>query len=332
MDVHCLRSRRRLLRAGASVVLVRSFAALAQQPTRTYRVSTLAFGSPTSSGPLIDAFKQGMQALGYVEGPGITYDMQWGMGDPSRLGILASQIVSRQPDAIFATSDQVVHALQQATDAIPIVSPVLGDVIRQGFAESWARPGKNITGFSNLGADLSPKLLEFLLVIIPRARRIGVLWNPGSPNIVALEGLREASKLAGVDLARIDVTTPSEIERAFASLSDQAINGMIVSGDALFFVNRRTLVENANRFAMPTVFHEPDFAEAGGLLSYGARLAGSFKRCAVYVDKILKGAKPADLPIERWRDVKLVINLGAAKAINVSIPQSLLQRADEVIP
>jgi putative ABC transport system substrate-binding protein len=305
-------------------------AARAQQAAKPARIAYLNFGSPETHGHFLEAFKQGMRALGYVEGKNIVFEIRWAMGKAERLPDLAKELVAFKPDVIAALGGPQARAMQQATTTIPIVIATISDPVGLGLIKSLARPGGNITGLSTLAADHSPKLLELLLAVVPKLSRVAVLMGFDSGR-AQLKNLQTAAQTVGVNVLVIEVQTPAGIENAFERMAKENIRAVIAVPSVLFTFQRRQIAELAIKNWIPLVFTIREFPEAGGLMSYGSNLAEQNRRAAIYVDKILKGATPEDLPVEQATTFELVINLKTAKALGIIVPQSLLIRTDEVI-
>jgi putative ABC transport system substrate-binding protein len=302
------------------------------QATKPVRVAVLAPSSPDAGGHLVDAFTQRLRELGYVEGKNVEYEIRWARGRLDHLPELAQELVALNPDVFFTTTGNSALAVRQATTKIPIVFGISDDPVAVGLAQSLARPGGNATGLSSVASDTSPKLLEFLLAAVPGLSRLAVLSHPSDPTTAAaLKNLRAAAQSSNMDAIAIDASDPAEIESAFARMTREHAGAVFVSNSTVFFFHRRQIADLALRHQVPSVFALREYSEAGGLMSYGRNLAQSCRRGADYVDKILKGARPGDLPIEQATRLELVINLKTAKALGLTIPQSLLLRADEVI-
>jgi ABC-type uncharacterized transport system substrate-binding protein len=287
--------------------------------------------SPTD-GMVLEAFRQGLRELGYVEGQTIVIEYRFAEGRPERLPAFAAELVRLKVNVIVATSSPAPEAAKQATRTIPIVFAVVGDPVAAGLITSVARPGGNITGLSTMGSEVVGKQLELLKEIVPRLSRVAVLQNP--KNVSAPAVLREAEGAArtlGVQLHILHVSTSAEIDAAFAAMRSQLVGGVLVLRDALLREQRTRIAALAAKSRLPAVYGIREAAEAGGLMAYGASVTTMYRHAATYVDKILKGTKPADLPVEQPTKFELVINLKTAKALGLTIPPSLLQRADEVI-
>jgi putative tryptophan/tyrosine transport system substrate-binding protein len=287
-------------------------------------------GSPGPGAPNVAAFRQGLSETGYVEGQNVAIEYRWAEGHYDRLPALAADLVDRRVDVI-ATSGGGALAAKNATSTIPIVS-LVGDPVATGLYASLARPGGNLTGFSMLVAELMPKRLELLCELVPQVGVIALLVNPTNANAERMiSDVQEGGPAKGVQLHVLKAATESEIDAAFASLAQLHIGALLVGADPLFNNRREQLVALASRYAVPAIYEWRESVAAGGLISYGPSLTAAFRQVGIYVGKILKGAKPADLPVQRPTVFELVINLKTAKALGITVPQTLLGRADEVI-
>ena len=318
-------------------VLAAPLAAHAQQPTRVPRIGWLLTGSLESpeTQAILDAFRQGARERGYVDGQNIVIEFRPAEGKIERFPALAADLVRLKVDLIVAGSTAAARAAQRATATMPILAPTMGDPVGDGFVASLARPGGNITGLTFLGPELAPKRLELLKEALPKVSRVVGLWHPGALSEgTAKDMLRQteaAARNLGVRLQLEAVQGPDDLDRAFSTLARKRANAFLMFPSAMFFNERRRVVGLAERHRLPSVYVSKEFAELGGLVSYGASIPDLFRRAASYVDRIVKGAKPADLPIEQPTKFELVINLKTAKALGLAIPQSLLLRADTVI-
>jgi putative tryptophan/tyrosine transport system substrate-binding protein len=325
--------RRRALIAGvAGAVLARPRIGLAQQPA-VPAVGFLNSGSAEPFAFAVTAFRQGLSEAGYVEGQGLTIEYRWADGRYDRLPELATELV-RRPVTVIVASGSTAPALaaKAATSTIPIVFVVGGDPVGVGLVASLSRPGGTVTGITFIASSLTPKLLELLHQLVPGAAAIAVLVNPNYPDIDLQ--LRELQDAAGAIKQKIQIVragTESEIEAAFAGLVQRRTAALLVANDPFFYGRRDRIVALAARHAIPAIYYERQFVAAGGLISYGASLADAFRKGGAYTGRILKGAKPADLPVLQPTNFELVINLKTAKALGLAIPPSLLARADEVI-
>jgi putative ABC transport system substrate-binding protein len=270
--------------------------------------------------------------LGYVEGQNIALEVRWGEGKTDRLSQLAAELVRLKVDVIVTDGDRGTGAAKQATGTIPIVMGSDGDPTGSGFIASLARPGGNITGLTSLITGLSGKRLEVLKETIPGISRIGVIWNPESPPSAA--GFKEAqiaAKALGVQLQSLEMRSPNGFEGTFQAAAKSGTGALTLLSDALMFSHRTRILELARKYRLPTMHTQSLWVEAGGLMSYGTYFPDLFRRAATYVDKILKGAKPADLPVEQPTKFEMIINLKTAKQIGLTIPPNVLARADKVI-
>jgi putative ABC transport system substrate-binding protein len=298
------------------------------------RVGYLSPGSPSE--PFrqrrFEAFRQGLRELGYVEGQNIAIESRWAEGKYDRYPALAADLVRLKVDVIVAVGGRASQVAQQATRTIPIVMSVVIDPLGSGLVASLARPGGNVTGLTIMASDLVGKQLEVLKEVVPKVSRVALLWNPANPG--SAPQLREAEAAAralGVRLQTLEARDPQEIDSAFAAMTRERAGALVVLADAILLNQRRQIAELAAERRLPAVYGPSEHAAAGGLMAYSANLLDLERRAATYVHKILKGAKPADLPIEQPTKFELVINLKTAKALGLTIPQSLLLRADQVI-
>ena len=283
--------------------------------------------------PFLDAaFRQGFRDLGYVEGQNLVIDHRFPQWKYERLPELAAELVRSGVDVIVAASPPAAKAASQATTTIPIVFAVSGDPVAEGFVASLARPGGNITGLATGGPDLVGKQLEMLKAVVPRLSRVAVLQNPDQQGHVrAVPEARDAARALGLEPHVVKARNAPEIDTAFAAMTAQRVGGLLVLRDAVFRAHRDRIVRLAAQKRLPAVYGLREEAEVGGLLAYGANVPDLFRRAATYVDRILTGASPADLPIEQASLFELAVNLRAARALGIVMPQSILARADEVI-
>jgi putative ABC transport system substrate-binding protein len=306
----------------------------AQQQGKIWRVGFLTQRRRPDSidSDFIGAFPRGMRELGYVEGKNLVIEWRFADGKFERLPDLAAELVRLKVDVMVSGSSQAISALQKATTTIPIVMTTSGDPIGSGFVKSLARPGGNITGLSNLTSDLGTKQLELLLSMVPKLSRVAVLVNPVNPSLAAfLKNIPSAAQRVGIAVLPLEARTAQEIENAFPTMTQGNAKAVIVAVDAFFIQQQRPIAELAAKHRLPSVSGNREFAEAGGLMSYGPNFAEQFRRAATYVDKIFKGAKPGDLPVEQSTKFELLINGKTAKALGLTIPQSVLLRADRVL-
>ena len=305
-------------------------AASAQQP-KVWRIGLLAPAPPTPT--MLSAFRDGLRERGYVEGQNLFIDERGSQGSSFEQNPdIAAELVRSKVDVIVAWTTPSVIAARRATSTIPIVMVGVGDPVGMGFVASLARPGGNITGVSNISSDLTSKQVELLIEIVPGMNHVGVVTNLKNPAL-ALQ-LRETEKAIhalGLQFEVVEASVPDEFDRAFARLSADRVKGVVLLADPSLIEYGRRIAKLAQEARLPTVFQRRENVEAGGLLSYGPNLNGQFREVAFYVDKLLKGAKPADLPVQQPTKIELVINLKTAKALGLTVPPTLIARADEVI-
>ena len=323
----------RLIIAVALLVLTVPLAVGAQPGGKVYRVGILGNkASDPAEAHLWQAFRLGLRERGWIEGRNILIEYRWAEGNFARLPELAADLVRLKVDLIVARSSIWVQAAKAATSSIPIVFFVHADPVGMGHVASLARPGGNITGLSEASQDTEAKRLELLRATDPGIKRVAVLWHRDTPsNPPRLKAVEEAARMLRLQLQVIGVGTGAELEGAFASMTRKQAQALLVLSSAFVLAERQQLTELAIRHRLPTMFGQTGPIEAGGLMSYAADSADLYRRGAIYVDKILKGARPADLPVEQPTKFELVINLKTAKALGLTIPPSLQQRADQVI-
>ncbi|HXZ44513.1 MAG TPA: ABC transporter substrate-binding protein [archaeon] len=309
--------------------LVAPLTATAQPPSKVPRVGYL---SPALDTPLLAAFRQGLRDLGWVEGQNIAIEVRSAEGKYDRLPELAAELVRLKVDVIFASTTPAALAAKHATTTIPIVIGFVADPIGSGLVASLAHPGGNITGWTHLGRELRGKYLELLKEAVPGATRIGVLWNPTNPiHGPSMKNVEAAAQVLKVQLHPVGVQDPKEIESAFATLARERVEALTVLPDGMFLAQGDRIISLAARSRLPAMYGITELAKAGGLMGYGVDFPDMYRRGASFVDRILKGAKPADLPVEEPTRFYLIINLKTAKALGLTIPQSILLRADELI-
>jgi putative ABC transport system substrate-binding protein len=314
-------------------ILLVPFAAEAQLAGKVYRIGVLQTAPREQVFHLFKAVEEGLRDLDYVEGRNIAIAYRSAAGTPERLSELAAELVGLEVDVIIATSTPAAIAVKQATRMVPIVMVSPADPVAAGLIASLARPGGNITGVTlEVTPDIFGKHLQFLKEAAPKIRRVAVLWNPAyEPNAARWEAMQAPARRLGVALLSAEVRTRGEIEGAFVGMIREHANGVVVLGDPLLFSLRAQIAGLAAKHRLPTMSPYREGADAGGLISYGADFLHTYRRAASYVDKVLKGAKPADLPVEQPMRFELVINVKTAKALGLTIPPSLLLRADHVI-
>jgi putative tryptophan/tyrosine transport system substrate-binding protein len=316
----------------AVVLLAVGLSVEAQQAKKVPRVGVLWLYSPAIASPFAEAFRQGLRELGYVEGKNIVIEYRHAEGKYDRLPSLAAELVRLNVDIIVTASTQAAQAGQQATRSIPIVMTVVSDPVESGLVGSLARPGGNVTGLSLMHPELSGKRLELLKEVVPKLSRVAVLSNLSNPIIPPL--LREteaAARAVGVQLQVVEVRGPIELDSAFGAMTRDRAGALVVLPDGTFQNERRRIAALAAKGRLPTMYAWREAVDDGGLMAYGASVPDILRRAATYVDKILKGTKPADLPVEQPLKFELVINLKTAKQIGLTVPQSVLYRADKVI-
>jgi putative ABC transport system substrate-binding protein len=304
--------------------------ARAQHPSKVPRVGVIGEASPADS--FLAAFQQGLSELGYKEGQNIVIEYRYARGALDRAPKLAAELISLKVDVLVVGGTIAAQAAKALTTTVPIVFVLAGDPVGSGLVASLARPGGNATGMTNLAPELSGKQLELLKAAVPQVSRVTVLYNPDSPVAgPALNGAREAARALAVELQVLEVRRPNELARAFSALAPWHTGALIALSDPVFGSEPAQLAKLAAKNRLPAMYASRRFAEAGGLLAYGPNYSDNFRRAATYVDKILKGARPADLPVEQPSRFELVINLKTARTLGLTIPQPLLLRADDVI-
>ena len=324
-----MRRRELMLLLGGTMTAAR---ALRAQQKAMPVIGYLAGGSPGPNAPLVAAFRQGLSETGYVEEQNLAIEYRWAEGRYDRLPALAADLVGRKVDVIVTGNLTSALAAKSATSTIPIVFVSEGDAVGDGLVASLARPGGNLTGFTTIAVELTPKRFEMLSELVPQAKVIALLVNPNNPVAKPeIRDVQEAARAKGVQLHVLKAGSESEIDAAFASLVQLQAGALVVSTDPFFYNRREQFVALASRHAVPAIYAWREFAVAGGLISYGPTLTAIFRQAGIYVGKILKGAKPADLPVQQPTTFELVVNLKTAKALGLTIPPSILARADEVI-
>ena len=325
--------RREFISLFSSTVVAWPLAARAQQP-RMPVVGFLGLASAEGYRPMVAAFREGLQEFAYVEGRNVAIEYRWAEGRVDQLPALAADLVRSQVSVIAAASTPAALAAKAATTNIPIVFEMAGDPVRLGLVASLDRPGGNVTGVANLNIEVTPKLLQLLHEVVPDAKVLALLVNPANPTVAEIES-REAQLAAhslGVDLQILNARTERDFDAVFANLIRLGAGGLVIAPDPLFTTSAsKRLGELTVGHAVPAIYNRPDFAAAGGLLSYGADDRHTYHLAGIYTGRILKGEKPADLPVQQSTNVELVINLKTAKALGLTIPVPLQGRADEVI-
>ena len=326
-----IRRRQLLLTAGA--ILVAPLMGIAQQPgVRRIGFLTGRSRSSVRNSDYDAIFLKSLRELGYVEGKNILIEWRFAEGKFDHLPSLAAELVQLKVDVIVAWAPPSVQAAKQATSTIPIVMMGLGDPVGSGFVASFSRPGGNITGLSNASVELSIKYLELLRAAAPKLTRVAVLLNPGNPTYVdVLNNVQASAKTSGVKVIPVEARTESQIEAAFGAMTRERAGALIIEPDSFFVSQGRQIAELALKHRLPSIYPTREYAEAGGLMTYGQNLAEHFRRAAVYVDKIFKGAKPGDIPVEQPTTFELVINLKTARTLGLTISRELQFRADKLI-
>ena len=309
-------------------------AAQAQQSERMRRIGVLmgfSEGAPRAQAN-VTALREGLQSLGWVEGRNIRIDIRWAGGDPEKARTFAKELIGMTPDLIMPSTNQVTAILLKETSSIPIVFTFIGDPVGSGFVANLARPGGNVTGFSNFETTIGGKWVQLMREIAPRVQRVGFIFHPDAPPNVALLRAAEAAALSvKLKVIPLSVHNAIEIERAITAFAAEPRGGLIVALHAVTLGSRDLIAGLAARHRLPAVYSDRSFADSGGLLSYGINAADQFRRAATYVDKILKGAKPADLPVQLPTKFELVVNMKTVKALGLKVPQSIQIGVDEVI-
>jgi putative ABC transport system substrate-binding protein len=325
--------RRTFLAGTGAALLVTPLDAEAQQGGKVWRIGLLSSGASDSGGAARwKAFREQLRELGYVEGQNVIFESRWGEEQVGRLRGLAAELIDAKVDILVVAGSETALAAKQATSSIPIVTATGADPVKLGVVASLARPGGNVTGVFSLSNELTGKRLELLKQLIPRVSRVAFLRNPDNrASALVLRDAESAAKSLGVVVQGVGVRGPRELDAAFVAMKRARADAVMVLETTVFFAERRRIADLALMHRLPTAAQAKEYAEAGALVSYGTDYPDLFRRSAMYVDKILKGAKPADLPVEQPTKFELVINLKTAKALGLTIPPSLLGQADEVI-
>jgi len=317
----------------STLLLALCFAAHAQQPTKIFRIGYLNDSTASGSAVLMDAFRRELSKLGWIEGNNINIEYRFGEQRSERLPELAADLVRLKVDLILVRSTGPALAAKSATTTIPIVMASGGDPVGAGLVASLARPGGNVTGLSSLAPELNSKRLEILQDAVPKLARVGLLLlGVGFTDDLQLKEVRPAAKLLKLKLEEIDVQSDAKgLESAFQTAKQKQVSAIMTMTTRQFFAERKRIVELADKYGLPAIYFQKEFVDEGGLMSYGADYNDLYRRAAVYVDKILKGAKPADLPVQQATKFEFIINLKAAKKIGLTIPVRVLERANQVI-
>ena len=315
-----------------AMLLALSFPAEAQQPGKVPRIGFLGNSTAALEQNLVGPFREGLRDLGYVEGRNILIDYRWAEGTYERFPALLAELIALKVDVIVTAGTPASLAVKKATASIPLVMLAVGDPVGTGLVASLARPGGNITGLTSIAAELEGKRLELLKDIVPKLSRVAILWNPASAfQVVAVKEAQIAAEGLRLKLQLLGVQAAEEFDNAFSAIVRERAGALVVLADRLFLHNRDRIVGFTAKSRLPTVYAYIELVEAGGLMSLGPSYAEMHRRAATYVDKILKGTKPADLPVEAPLKFELIINLKAAKQIGLTIPPNVLVRADRVI-
>ena len=304
----------------------------AQQPKKVWRIGFLTSGSSGAGQPVVAALREGLRDRGWVEGQNIVVEYRWGEGSNERLPALAAELVALKVDLIVTSSTPAALAAKRATTQIPIVFGMVSDPVASGLVASLAHPGGNATGWSNILPEMAGKLLGLITEAVPKASRIAVLRNPTNPGkVLEFKAIRDQAPSLGVTIQSVEVPTQATLDAALSAMGRARPDALIVLVDAVTGSHGGQISEFAAKHRVPAIYQVRDFTDAGGLMSYGLNRQSMDRRSGLYVDKILRGAKPADLPVEQPTTFELVINLKTAKALGLTIPPSVLGRADEVI-
>ena len=316
------------------LIVARSHAADAQQTEKIFRIGFLDNSTAAGSAVLVDAFRQELSKLGWIEGKNIAMEYRFAEQKPERLPELAADLVRLKVDLIVATGGGSSLAAKSATTTIPIVMTNTGDPVTLGLVASLARPGGNVTGLSSLSPDLNSKRLEVLKDTVSKLARVGLLWPAGGSSVTQrqMKELRGAAPALKLKLEEIETQVdPKGLENAFQTAKQKKVNAIMMTSNRVFFAERTWLIDLAGKYRLPAIYFQKEFVDEGGLMSYGVDYDDLYRRAAVYVDKILKGAKPGDLPVQQPTKFEFIINLKAAKQISLTIPVRVLERANQVI-
>jgi putative ABC transport system substrate-binding protein len=324
--------RRTFLAGTGAVILAAPVAAEGQPAGKVHRIGFLGNSTVALEANLVGPFREGLRELGYVERQNIVIEYRWAEGKYERFPALIAELLAQRVEVIVTAGTPAALAVKKATTSVPLVMVAVGDPVATGLVASLARPGGNITGLTSTSEELEGKRLELLRQVIPKLSHVAVFWNPENPTLLtSLKEMRAAAQTLGMKVQVLEVRTPGELEETFKAIVRERPGALLVMADRLFLHNRQRIMGFATKQRLPVVPGYPELVEAGGLMSFGPSYPGMHRRAAYFVDRILKGAKPADLPVERPTKFELVINLKTAKALGLTIPPSLLGRADEVI-
>ena len=324
--------RRRFLLTSLAGALAAPLAAVAQQTAKVARIGVLHPGAPATSMHFAAAFDQGLREHGYRQGQNIVVERRFAEAKAERMSDIAAELVRLKVDVIVTSTDPGIAAVRQQTQTIPIVMANSTDPVATGFVASLARPGGNVTGLSSISPELSVKRLELLKEAVPGLSRVGIVWNPDvRGGVLEYKETESAARSLRLQLQSVEVTRADDFNRAFSALTTGRAEAVTITSFSVGFRNRSEIASLAQKNRLPSVFGLREYVDAGGLMAYGPSFTDGWRRAATYVDKILKGAKPADLPVEQPTKFELVINLKTAKALGLTIPQSLLLRADQLL-
>jgi len=324
--------RRRFIGVIAGGLLAAPRAAEAQQAAKVPRIGFLGNSTAALEANLVGPFREGLRELGYVEGRNILIEYRWAEGKYERFPALLAELIALKVDVIVTAGTPASLAVRKATTSVPLVMVAVGDPIGVGLVASLARPGGNSTGLTSIAPELEGKRLELLREVVPKLSHIAVLWNPDNPfHVGSLKETRAAAQVLGIKVQLLGVRVSEDFPAAFAAILKERPGALLVLADRIFLHNRARIVDFEAKHRLPGMYAYRELVEAGGLMSFGPSYAGMHRRAAYYVDKILKGAKPADLPVEQPTTFELVINLKAAKTLGLTILPSVLQRADQII-
>jgi len=324
--------RRMFLGTLAGGVVASPLAAGAQQAGKVYRVGFLGNSTAALEANLVQPFREGLRDLGYVEGRDVLIEYRWADGKYDRFPALAAELAAAKVDVIVTAGTPAALAVKKTAASIPLVMVAVGDPVAVGLVADLARPGGNVTGLSSIAPELEGKRLELLREVVPKLSRVAVLWNPDNPfHAGSLKETRAAAQVLGIKVQLVGVRVSEEFPAAFAAIVKERAGALLMLADRIFLHNRARIVDFEAKHRLPGVYAYRELVEAGGLMSFGPSYPGMHRRAAYYVDKILRGSKPADLPVEQPTKFELLISLKAARALGLTIPHSLLLRADEVI-
>jgi putative ABC transport system substrate-binding protein len=324
--------RRTFVSAAVGTLLVGAFPVYAQPANKVPRIGVLHPGTPASAPQSVEAFRQGLREHGYEEGKNIVVEHRYTESRPERVAEVAAEFVRLKVDVIVTSLDVATAAVKRQTQTIPIVMAISIDPVSTGFVSSLARPGGNVTGLSTMAPELAAKRLELLREAVPGLSRVAIMWNTNVPgNLLEYKEAGDAARSMRLQLQSVEVSSVDDFERAFSALKTGGAEALIVAGSGLTSTNAGQIANLAMKHRLPSMVSSRDRVDAGGLMAYGPNLAELWRRAATFVDKILKGAKPGELPVEQPTKFELVINMKTAKALGLTIPPSLLRRADEVI-